>query len=223
MATYIEYVTAPPLEDILAALAKAHRFTSSDLQSNRKGHIGIDQMKIHLREIFEMPLILLVSGIAVSFLTRVAYAGYVEKTSVFRFVSDLLVSLATFHLGDFRDLYYSTGGERLPILVSLFVIAAPCACLKKLRQLPFNMILDLMTGKVRCAEGTVEPKMEEKKAPGSAGKKGETIPEFFYIVGNKRLKVTPAGAAALGLGMRYKVYYLAGSKVLMSIEPISFA
>ena len=222
MSTYIEYVHArPEFEEVLFQLSKANQFTASDLDDNRRGWIGSDQTRKYLADAFFPPLAVFATGVAVSFLTRVAFASYVEKKAVWDFTSKLIMLLVTGEFHKFGELYLTTSGERLPMIVALFVITAPMTAYKKLRRLPVRLLFDLARRRVKKVEGSVSPLMEEVKAPGQAGKRGDTIQLFYYVVNDQKIKVDYDGHHALAMGLRYKVYYLPFRKCWRRSSPSS--
>lgn len=221
VSIYIEYVHArPESEAVLLQLSVSNHFTAADLEANRRGRVGLDQLRYHLKEALTGPLFVLGAGLAASFLVRLAYAAYVEKHSVFTFLGDLIGYLVQGQFHQLHEAYFSPGGERLPIIVMGFVLTAPALAWKKLRYLPFLMMADLLAGRVQREEGGVAATTDEKKAPGRAGKKGETITEYFYEVNGKKLSVSAEAHRDLTMGLRYRVYYLANSRMVLSIEPL---
>jgi hypothetical protein len=219
--TYIEYVHArPEFDEILFQLSNANQFTADDLDANRQGLLGGDQTRKHLAEAFLPPLLVLAAGTAFSFLTRIAFAGYVEKLPILDFTAKLLSKLLTGNFRQFFEMYLTTSGERLPMIVALFVITAPMTAYKKLRCLPVGLLLDLGGRRVKVEEGSVSAVMEEVKAPGHAGRRGDLLQVFYYVVNDKKIKVDYDGYQALTVGLRYRVYYLPRSKHLASIEPV---
>jgi hypothetical protein len=221
VSSYIEYVHArPEFDEVLFQLSKGNSFTAGDLESNRKGRVGADQMRHHFEETLAPPLALLGAGIAVSFATRVSFAAYVEKQGIFHYVGTLLLQLLTFHFDKFREMYLTTQGNHLPILVGLFVITAPMTAYRRLRQINFRLIFDLLFRGVKKTEGLVYTTTEEVKAPGRAGKQGEMIHLYYFVVNETKIKVSAEGYKSIALGLRYKLYYLPTSKALVSIEPV---
>lgn len=91
---------------------------------------------------------------------------------------------------------------------------------RKLRQIPARLVIDILKGKVETEEGGIFTSSEEKKAPGRAGRKGETIDEYFYHINGRQLTVSNDGFKALAAGVTYRVYYLPWAKHVLSIEPI---
>ncbi len=221
MSTYIEYVHArPEFDETLFKLSAGNHFTAADLDANRKGQVGADQFKHHLNEALSGPLLVLAAGVAISFLVRLAFAGYVEHQNIFRFIGKLLDSLFLWKFGRFQEIYLTTGGERLPIIVSAFVVTAPMFSYRKLRHLPVRMLIELIRGNVKRLEASPFSSSEEVKAPGRAGKKGEMITKYYYQIGDLKLNVCSEGHSALAMGLKYRIYYLPASKTLLSIEPM---
>lgn len=220
MSTYIEYVHArPEFDELLYKLSQANHFTLPDLESNRLGKVGIDQLRYHIKEALMGPVLILLAGFVVSFVVRVAYAAYVEKVSILTYVGVLIGNFVQLRFDKLHEAYLLSAGERLPLITALFVITAPALAWKKMRNIPFRMLFDLLTGRVEREEGSVSAVSEEVKASGRAGKKGETIDLHYYVVNESKIKVTSAGVRELAMGLRYKLYYLKTSKVLLSIEP----
>ncbi len=221
MPTYIEYVHArPEFDEILSKLSAANHFTAADLEANRRGQIGTDQFRYHLREALLGPVLVLLGCVGFSFLVRIAFAGYVEKTNIFSFMGKLLGYLLLFEFDRFYKLYLYTAGERLPMIVTAFVVTAPMFSYKKLRHLPFRLLMEIFKGTVKRVEGLTFTSSEEVKAPGRAGKQGETITKYYYVVGDLKLLVSAEGHNALSMGLKYRVYYLPFSRTLLSIEPM---
>jgi hypothetical protein len=221
VSTYIEYVHArPEFDEVLFQLSKGNSFTAGDLESNRKGKVGADQMRHHFEETLAPPLMLLAAGMAVSLVTRVSFAAYVERQNIFHYIATLSLQLLTFHFDKFREMYLTTQGNHLPLVVGLFVITAPMTAYRKLRRVNFRLIFDLLFRGVKKQEGAVYAVTEEVKAPGRAGKQGEMISHYYFVVNEKKIKVSAEGYKSITLGLRYKVYYLPTSLTLVSMEPI---
>jgi len=87
--------------------------------------------------------------------------------------------------------------------VGAFVVTAPLMAYRKLRQIPARLVIDILKGKVETEEGGIFTSSEEKKAPGRAGRKGETIDEYFYHINGRQLAVSNDGFKALAAGVRY--------------------
>lgn len=219
MSSYIEYVHArADYDDILKKLAEGNRFSHEDLVSNRAGRLSMGQLQIHLKETLTAPLLLLAAGVLVSFLTRVAFAAYVEKQNILTYTGTLLGQLLMFKLDKFREMYLTTAGEHLPLLTGLFVVAAPATAYKKLRYINIRLIIDVLVGRVKSVDGTPWATSEEKRAPG--GKKGEMIDIYYYVFKDFKIEVCRTGFKAFTDGVRCKAYYLPLSKMLVSIEPV---
>ena len=221
MSTYIEYIHArPESEEVLGELSKANNFSMADLEANRAGKIGKEQFIFHLREALQAPFLLLLAGIAVSFLTRVAFAAYVEKENIFSFVGTLVSHVFLLNFDKFREVYLSTEGHHLPRIVGAFVIAAPATAYKKLRRIPFKILAGLLKGTVKRVDGSLHAYTEEIPAPGKAGKRGDKIDMYYYVHKDLRMIVTSKGYGALPAGLRFRAYYLPYSKTLMAVEPL---
>jgi hypothetical protein len=221
VSTYIEYVHCrPEYEEIIGQLAEANNFTLRDLEANRNGKVGQEQFTHHMKDAIMAPVLLLIAGIAVSFVTRVAFAAYVEKESIFHFVGTLIWHLFMLNFDKFRDVYLSTAGHHLPMIVGAFVVTAPATAYKKLRRIPFRIIGGLLRGSVKAVEGPIYASTEQKPAPGKAGKQGDKVDFYYYVHKDLRMPVTGKAHEALPAGMRFRAYYLPYSKTLMSIEPL---
>ena len=220
-ASYLEYVhVRPNWDELQLQLGEANHFTAQDLESNRRGRMGPHQFAFYLKTLLLPPFFVLLAGILISFVVRVAFAAYVEHEPILAYMGKVVGHLFALKFERFREVYLLTAGERLPIIVGAFVVTAPVLCYRKLRDIPFRVVLGVIWGVVRMEEGPVITSTDEKKAPGRAGRKGETIDLYYYHINGRRLNVRKAAHDALACGVRYRVYYLPWSNELLSIEPV---
>lgn len=216
MSSYIEYIHARPHDDdIVLGLSKALNFTTEDLVANRAGRLSKAQQQRYLQDKLLIPLAMLAGGIAFSWILRLIWAGTVEHRPILTFLGKALGALLTLHFGEFADLYFKTGDQRLPIIVLAFLLGAPVLSYKKVRAIPIPVIKDVLANRVSVEQGIVETLSEEPKSTS-----GDRVELDYYLINGRKLQVNSAGKEALVHGYQYKVYYLPSQNTLLSIENI---
>ena len=216
---YIEYVhMRPRSENLLNGLAKALRFDAPELMENRKGMLHGTQVARFLNELLAPPLL----GVSLSVLTPIAFrflwAALVEHRGLMKFAMTVLVHPSSF----LRQLRFGVE-EPFPLVIELGFIIFPLFAIHYLMRMPWALVWDILSRKVKKDHGPVCVRWDEKRLKGKKGREGDLVSRYTYFVNGHEYRVSRSAYEALVPQLNYNLYYMPGSKIIVSAEPADLA
>lgn len=216
---YIEYVhMRPRSENLLNGLAKALRFGADELAENRKGRIHFNQLSRFANEYLVVPGIGILLSLLTPILFRFVWAAVVEQRDLLKFAVTLFAHPSTFLM----QMRFGIE-EPFPPVIEFGYFIFPLIIVHYLTKLPWPLVADLVTQSVKKESGLVSVRWDEKRLKGKHGREGDLVSRYSYFVNGREYRVSRGAYEALVPQVEYNLYYMASSKIVVSVEPLDVA
>ncbi len=203
---HVDWVRSP--EELFTDLAKALDFSPRMIYHYRKGRLPLSQSKVLLKRILK-PL-----GESAAFtLGPLFLAAYYTSMSSDVSLSDGLLQVFGFFRRPWE--YAEIHGWLRTILGIKAALASLGAGVYYATKIPIDLAFDILAGRVKCVEGRVNAREEEKRLPG---RRDET-PFYYFEMKDRAFEVSREAFRAIDPGGSYRMYYGPRSQVLVAMEP----
>jgi len=195
-------------ERVLQDLSKALHFSPEALETNRKGRLSKDQVKLLAPRVIQPAVLTIVFAVAPFVIWAWITAGR-QQLSLGNAFPALFTELT--HINDLFEAHGTIGGV---LMLGSIIISLALAVIMAFR-LPLLLYFDLLDRKVEAREGRVVAREEQiNRANGR-----DPVEKYFFSLRYLNMPVSLAAYRALEAGSVYIVYLLPRSEVLVSIEP----
>lgn len=195
-------------EQVLYDLSKALHFSPESLETNRRGKLSTEQVKLLAGRCIQPSALILLFVVAPFLIWTWITAGR-QQLSFSNAFPALLTELT--HVNDLFEAHGKIGGATM---LGSIVISLGIAALMAMR-FPLSLYFDLLARKVEAREGRVVAREEQiNRANGR-----DPIEKYFFSLRYLNMPVNLAAYRALEAGSIYIVYLLPRSESLVSIEP----
>ncbi|HLJ51596.1 MAG TPA: hypothetical protein VKU01_36570 [Bryobacteraceae bacterium] len=203
---HIDWVRSP--EELFSDLAKALEFRPSLIYQYRKGRLPMSQTRVLLKRILK-PL----AESAAFTLGPLFLAAYYTAMSSNISLSDGLLQVFGFFMRPWE--YAEIHGWLRTVLGIKAALASLGAGVYYATKIPIDLAFDIMAGRVKCSEGRVTVREEEKRLPG----RRDESPFYYFEMKERSFEVSREAFRAIDPGGSYRVYYGPRSQVLVAMEP----
>jgi hypothetical protein len=204
----------PRSENLLNGLAKALGFGAPELMENRKGHLHRSQKARFINEYLAVPML----GVMLSVLTPIAFrfiwASVVEQRALDKFTMTLLADPSNFLM----QMRFGIE-EPFPLIIELGYLMFPLFAIHYLLKLPWSVVVDMLSKRVKKDSGPVCVRWDEKRLRGKKGREGDLVSRYSYFVNGHEYRVARGAYEALVPQLEYNLYYLPMSRIIVSAEP----
>jgi hypothetical protein len=204
----------PRSENLLNGLAKALGFGAPELMENRKGSLHSSQSTRFINEYIAVPLLGVMLSIITPVVFRFIWAAVVEQRALDKFAMTLFAHPSSFLM----QLRFGIE-EPFPLIIELGYLVFPLFTIHYLMKLPWPVVLDMFTKKVKKDSGPVCVRWDEKRLRGKNGREGDLVSRYSYFVNGHEYRVSRGAYEALVPQLEYNLYYLPMSKIIVSAEP----
>lgn len=216
---YIEYVhMRPRSENLLNGLSKALGFGAPELMENRKGTLHSTQLTRFTQEYLAAPILGILLSLATPILFRFVWAAAVEKRGLLRFAVTVLQ-----HPGSFLTQMHFGIEEPLPLAIEFAYLIFPLITIHFLMKVPWKVVVDVLSKKVKKDSGPVCVRWDEKRLKGKDGREGDLVSRYSYFVNGHEYRVSRGAYEALVPQLQYNLYYLPVSRIIVAAEPVDLA
>ena len=216
---YIEYVhMRPRSENLLNGLAKALAFGAPELTDNRRGMVHGTQLSRLANEYLAAPVLGIVLSLFTPVLFRYVWAYTVEQRGLLKFTMTLLQHPSSFIM----QMRFGIE-EPFTVAIELGFLIFPLFTIHYLRKLPWPVVIDVLSKKVKKDSGPVCVRWDEKRLKGKKGREGDLVSRYSYFVNGHEYHVSRGAYEALVPQLEYNLYYLPSSRIIVSAEPLDLA
>lgn len=208
----------PRSENLLNGLAKALSFGAQELMENRKGLLHATQLTRFAEERLTVPVLGMLLSVVTPVIFRFVWAAGVEHRGLLKFAITLLEHPSTFLM----QMRFGIE-EPFPLVIELGYLLFPLFAIHYLMKLPWKLIADLLSKKVKKDSGPVCVRWDEKRLRGKGGREGDLVSRYSYFVNGHEYRVSRSAYEALVPQLQYNLYYMPVSKIIVAAEPVDLA